>query len=322
MTERYANRSARGRAPTADDEMLSEKALRDRLTNTASRDRHDAALALVDRAADDKGLSSPTVAALVERIQEDTDSDVRQFAVEALGVTGTGRETLAAALSDPNQWVRAEAIVALSRAYGSAATEHLHEGLDDTSGPVRRNSLIALGKLDALETTSLRTRLKEDPFPAVREYAAEYLGSNPGDITEAVTLLAAVLARDPNAFVRASAAGSLGDLGSDRAIEALETQGVEDRSDDVRRAAERALAVARGEDPDAVDHNQPPAPGGGPQRPTDSPAMDQSRSNRGSPSGSGNSDPVNGRQMSNNPPGAESQDDTVPPDAHNGGDRL
>ena len=105
-----------------------------------------------------------------------------------------------------------------------------------------------------------------------------------------MTLLAAVLARDPEAFVRANAARSLGELGTDRAIEALEAQGVEDRSNDVQRAAKRALAAARGEDPDSVDLGDEPAPGGGPSTPSQGPG--------GPPPGGHGPAPTSGR-----PPG-------------------
>lgn len=276
MTERYANWSARGRAPTADDgnEPLDAEALARRLANGTVRERREAALAFVDRAANETRAANGTdeidpaaVSALAERARTDADSDVRQFALEALGIAGVGGDAVVAALDDPDGWVRAEAVVALSRIRGRDAAGRLDECLADGHGPVRRNALIALGKFDALDDGTLRARLTEDPHPPVREHAAKYLGEDPGDEPEAVTLLAATLARDPNAFVRASAAGALGELGTDRAIEALETQGTGDRSDDVRRAAERALSLARGEDPATAERDGASEPGCGPRRP-------------------------------------------------------
>ncbi|WP_251341490.1 HEAT repeat domain-containing protein [Haloplanus halophilus] len=253
----HANWSARGRAPAAD-----EAALRDRLDADDAAARREAALGLVDAATD--GLDAATVDALAARVGDDPDADVRQFAVEALGNAGAAPERLRAATGDDDEWVRAEAVVALSRAEGEAATDPLRNRLDDPSGFVRRNALVALGKLGAADADLLRECLKTDGHASVREYAAEFLGHTPGTVAETVTVLAAVLARDPEALVRANAATSLGRLGTDRAVEALETQGIDDRSSDVQRAAKRAIADARGRDPDAVDVEVPsPAPPGG-----------------------------------------------------------
>jgi len=262
----HANWSARGRASTAD-----EDALRGRLDADDATTRCAAALGLVDAATG--GLDSGTIDALEERAGGDPDPDVRQFAIEALGNAGAPPATLRAALDDGDEWVRAEAVVALSRAYGEEETEALAPMLDDGSGWVRRNALIALSRVDALEAETLRERLKDDGHPEVREYAAEFLAHTPGDVAETVTVLAAVLARDPQALVRANAATSLGHLGTDRAVEALETQGVDDRSTDVQRAAKRAAAVAQGRDPETVDVElpEPAPPGGGPETPVADP---------------------------------------------------
>jgi len=263
MTE-YANRSARAHAP-ADD----ERDLRSLLESPSERERRDAALALVDRA-DEAGLAGETVAALADRVATDDSTDVRQFAVEALGAAGPDdraeRAVRAAVDGDADEWVRAEAVVALSRVAPDDG-EALRAALDDDSGFVRRNAVIALGKTGAGTDETFADRLKNDPHPAVREYAAQFLGRGAEDVAEAVRLLAAILAREPEAFVRAKAADALGELGTDRAEEVLENHGITDRSDDVRRAAKTALAAARGVDPDNldVDVEEPSPPGGGPQ---------------------------------------------------------
>lgn len=266
MTGTYANRSARARSPDADEERL-----RSLLESPRERDRRDAALALVDLA-DDGDLAPETTAALADRLADDDSADVRQFAVEALGVAGREQRAIRAALdADDDEWVRAEATVALSR----VAPDHdgLRTALDDDSGWVRRNAVVALGKTGRASHDDLADRLKHDPHPAVREYAAGFLGELDEDPEEAVRLLAAVLARDPEAFVRAKAATALGELGTDRAEEAIETQGLTDRSDDVRRSARTALAAARGVDPDRLDVEveESPPPGGGPQSPRETP---------------------------------------------------
>ena len=249
--------------------------LRDRLTADDPETRRDAALGLVDAATD--GLDESTVDRLAERMEEDADPDVRQFATEALGAAGAPAATVASALTDADEWVRAEGVVALSRSASSTegkgdidVGDRLRSVLSDDSGEVRRNAVIALAKTGRAQSETLRERLKEDPHAGVREYAAKYLADDPGQTEESVTLLAAVLARDPEALVRAAAATTLGKLGTDRALEALESQGVTDRSQDVVRAARRAVAVARGENPEDVELPSA-APGGGPDRPSQAP---------------------------------------------------
>ncbi|MXR40698.1 HEAT repeat domain-containing protein, partial [Halobaculum sp. WSA2] len=263
QSDDYANWSARGRAPAED-----EQGLRTALRAPEAATRRDAALGLVDAAAD--GLAGETASRLAERVERDGDPDVRQFAVEALGAAGADESAIVPAFDDSNEWVRAEAVVALARAAPDEAGEGLRDALADDSGFVRRNAVIALAKTGAADAGTLRERLKEDPHAGVREYAAKYLATFPGEESETVTVLAAVLARDPEAFVRAGAATALGDLGTDRAEEALESQGITDRSEDVVRAAKRALAAARGEDPDDVEVPSS-APGGGPDRPEEAP---------------------------------------------------
>jgi len=285
MTE-HANRSARGRSPDDDEATLCDLLDADR-----ERDRRGAALGLID-VAERTELADATVARLAERANGDESADVRQFAVEALGhaVEGAGGaaagdtgiesddgdagiETVAeraaaavrTALADADEWVRAEAVVAHSRAApGDEAT--LRDAIDDDSGWVRRNAVIALSKTGAASQDLLVERIKSDPHQGVREYAADYLREYAEDRSEAVRILAAVLAREPAAFVRAKAAASLGDLGADRAEEALERHGLNDRSDDVRRSAKQALATARGVEPEQIDagpDDAEAAPGGG-----------------------------------------------------------
>jgi HEAT repeat protein len=260
MTD-YANWSARDRSPTDGSPL-------ERLREGPPVERCDAALALVDRA-DREGLTDRAVSTLADRVRNDDDPDVRQFAVEALGNAGRGGDAVEGAADDDDEWVRAEAVVARARIDGADAADAYRAALDDESGWVRRNAVVALGKTGTTDPGTLRERLVEDPHPPAREYAAEYLGSITGETDESVRVLAAVLARDPEAFVRARAATALGRIGTERAIEALERQGVPDRSDDVTRAARRALAVARGEDPEEVTED-PPSPGTGPARPDDS----------------------------------------------------
>lgn len=260
MTEEYANWSARDRAP-ADDERGLRAAI-----DEPQPTRRDAVLALVDAAED--GLDEETVAVLDRIVREESDTETRQFAVEALGVARAGLPAIERALEDDEEWVRAEAVVALSRTEPSA-TDRLATVLDeDDSGWVRRNALIALAKLGAADEDTYVDCIKTDPHPSVREYGAQYLRT--GEDTErCVRILAAVVARESNAFVRVKAAESLGEFGTERAQEALEQFGIGDASDDVRRTAKQALARARGVDPDQLDIEDPPAPGSGPNTPAE-----------------------------------------------------
>lgn len=273
----HENWSARGRAPAED-----ESELREALGAARVQTRRDATLALVDLA--ETGLDAETVERLGGRAVEDENADVRQFAVEALGVAGSGLDAVRSALEDPEPWVRAEAVVAISRTVESAAP--LYEALDDDSGWVRRNAVIALGKRGTVEQSRLVECIKSDPHPPVREYAAQFLGDVADDVEEAERILAAVLAREANAFVRAKAAQSLGKLGTDRAERALQAHGVTDRSEDVARTAKHALAAARGTDPDQLDVEigPPSSPGTGPDTPQGE-AVEGFRAGDGTPPG-------------------------------------
>ncbi|HKL30364.1 MAG TPA: HEAT repeat domain-containing protein [Natrialbaceae archaeon] len=274
-----------------------EAVLRKALTHDDHQVRREAALTLIDRA--DDGLEGATARALTERVERDPDADVRQFAVEAFGVAGrdAGIDTVRSALDDPDEWVRAEAVVVLSR-IAPDATGTFEDRLTDDSPWVRRNALIALGKTGTVARSTLEERIRTDPHPAVREYAAAYLpdavdgaGDGDDDVEAATRILAAVLAREPNAFVRAKAATGLGDLGTDLAERALEEQGLNDRSEDVRRAAKRALAAVRGIDPDRIETDDPTPPGGG---------------GNGSPSGRPPGPPSTGSERPSRPPSAGS----------------
>lgn len=262
MTGEYD--SATDRAPAADEPSLREALAADDLV-----ERRDAALALTSSAA--SGLDPETVDALAERVRADDHPDVRQFAVEALGVAGAGQQVVREAFDDPHEWVRSEAVVAYSRIAPGDVEPVLDVLEDDDSGWVRRNAVVALGKRQVLDQAALVDRIKTDPHPAVREYAAQFLSDVVDDVEVAERILAALLAREPNAFVRAKAAESLGDLGTERAQEALESHGISDTSDDVARTAERALADARGVDPDDLDVDaavtDPGSPGTGPNSP-------------------------------------------------------
>lgn len=249
--------STHGRAPAED-----ESVLREALSGTQPR-RRNATLGLVN-CAEDGGLAPDTVASLITRARSDESADVRQFAVEALGIAKDGIEAIEEGLSDDNEWVRSEAVVAFSRADPERIKRLKPLVKTDESGWVRRNALIALCKQQEASRNLLVDRLQNDPHPSVREYATQYLPEADGNRKETIRLLSAVLAREPNAFVRVRAAEGLGELGTDRAISVLETHGLTDGSDDVERAARHALVDARGGDFDESAVDGPSVAKGGP----------------------------------------------------------
>lgn len=108
-------------------------------------ERRRAALALGE-----ERKSEGVVDALIAHgLEDDQDADVRQFAVEALGELGGDRAANAAiaTLSDPDPWVRAEAVVALDRIDRVAHADAIERALTDGHHAVTRNAMVSLYKL-------------------------------------------------------------------------------------------------------------------------------------------------------------------------------
>lgn len=167
-------------------------------------DRRRAALALSD-----VGTSGEVVSRLAEAATTDEDSDVRQFAVEAL--TGHADERGAAVavelLDDPDPWVRAEALVALDNIDREAHEEEIAAALETNDHhAVRRNAAISLFKIrgEAMETTLLE--LSEAESERLREWAAHMLG---GVDSDAARDRLDTLTDDPASVVRKTAEQSL-----------------------------------------------------------------------------------------------------------------
>jgi hypothetical protein len=107
----------------------------------------------------------------------DEDSDVRQFAVEALGELGGEQagEAAVGALGDSDPWVRAEAVVALDRINRRRYESHIEAALADDHHAVRRNAAVSLFKLrgeDALDVLLEQSRADSE---RLREWAAHLL---------------------------------------------------------------------------------------------------------------------------------------------------
>ena len=154
--------------PVADDEVAEKIA---DLRDGDVVERRRAALALAEESGD------VVVDALVEFGLSDADSDVRQFAVEALGELGGERAGSAAVatLDDPDPWVRAEAVVALDRIDRREYEPHVERAVDDDHHAVRRNAAVSLFKLRGEGTLEILLNQSEAESERLREWAAHLL---------------------------------------------------------------------------------------------------------------------------------------------------
>jgi HEAT repeat protein len=185
------------------DEAVAEKIADLRDGDTVERRR--AALALAE-----ESRSEAVVDALVAFGVTDDDSDVRQFAIEALGELG-GEEAGQAAvrlLEDPDPWVRAEAVVALDRIDRVRYDSHVEAALQDDHHAVRRNAVVSLFKHRGEDTLDVLLDQSYADSERLREWAAHLLAGI--DDTRADERLEE-LAEDDNEpqVVRSTAARSL-----------------------------------------------------------------------------------------------------------------
>ncbi|MFB6114196.1 MAG: HEAT repeat domain-containing protein [Halodesulfurarchaeum sp.] len=173
--------------------------------------RRRAVLALAERDPEPAARRRVTVMA-----RTDPDAEVRQFAVEALakldGDPAVARDRIAA---DDDQWVRAEAVVALDRLDRTGHEETFARLLDDESAAVRRNALIALTRTREGEARETVIGALEDPDDRVREWAATLLGTLDDDPRVEEALRSIVTSPDEVDVVKEAAARSLGAEGED-----------------------------------------------------------------------------------------------------------
>lgn len=156
--------------PVADD---GPAELLETLEAGPAPERRRAALALAEREPTDAAVD-----ALAVRVREDSDPDVRQFAVEALGELGADIATTVAreALEDPNPWVRAEAVVVLDGRDRRAHADAIEARLEDEHHAVRRNALLSLSKHRGADLLETLLAFEDDDSERVREWVAELLG--------------------------------------------------------------------------------------------------------------------------------------------------
>ncbi|MEF8786507.1 MAG: HEAT repeat domain-containing protein [Haloarculaceae archaeon] len=135
-------------------------------------ERRRSALALAEESPE-----NVVVDALAEFGLTDDDSDVRQFAVEALGEIGGERagEAAVATLADSDPWVRAEAVVALDRTDRAQYEPHIERALDDDHHAVRRNAAVSLFKLRGEDTLDVLLEQSRADSERLREWAAHLM---------------------------------------------------------------------------------------------------------------------------------------------------
>lgn len=211
-----ADYSAADIAPVED---ASIEALEAMLDAAEAPTRRRAALALARR---DVGDSIREQLASLAR--SDPDEQVRQFAIEALGqLDGDPEVALDVLETDENQWVRAEATVALDR-LARADFEDLFESLleDDAEG-VRRNALISLTQIRRDGAREALLEATSDPSDRVREWAVKLLGQYDDDPAVEATLESVLDDETEVEVVRETAARSLGARGTD--VETLLEEG-------------------------------------------------------------------------------------------------
>ncbi|MFB6085855.1 MAG: HEAT repeat domain-containing protein [Halodesulfurarchaeum sp.] len=181
--------------------------------------RRRASLALAGREVGD-----PVREKLVSLARTDPDDQVRQFAIEALGkLDGDPEVVLEVLETDENQWVRAEATVALDRLAREAFEERFESLLEDEAEGVRRNALISLTRIRREGAREELLVALSDPSDRVREWAVKLLGQYDDDQAVEAALTSTLEDDSEVEVVRETAARSLGARGED--VETLLEEG-------------------------------------------------------------------------------------------------
>lgn len=136
---------------------------------------------------------------------------------------------------------RGGAAEALGLIRDSRSVPRLIRALKDPAMVVRRFSMVALLRLEAMDAIPHVVRLLEDESGGVRVLAAHVLGRF-GDPRAVPALIRAL--RDPRWYVRQAAAAALGGIGDMRAVPALEAAARDPRKA-VAKAADAALRTLR-----------------------------------------------------------------------------
>ena len=170
-----------------DTSLIASETAAEKLERLATGDaveRQRAALSLAEEDHD-----PAIVEALITAGLQDEESDVRQFAVEALAKLGGERAERAALeiTTDDDPWVRAEAVVALDRLDRAAHAERIEAALDDEHHAVRRNALVSVFKRRGEDALDPLLDAVDDESERVREWAVHLLaGVDDGRAREAL----------------------------------------------------------------------------------------------------------------------------------------
>lgn len=146
----------------------------------------------------------PVVMSILERLSEDPEPRVRASAAESLGLTGDagGAEALVGLLQDKDEEVRALAALGLKQIWSSGKESGKGEDKEPAVDPAVRERALGL----------LAERLKSDPSPEVRRYAAEVVGRI-GDASVLNVLIERLGDKNESEFVQYGAALGIGGVG-------------------------------------------------------------------------------------------------------------
>ncbi|NCS48645.1 MAG: TIR domain-containing protein, partial [Microcystis aeruginosa BK11-02] len=180
-------------------------------------------------------IGSETAIAGLLKALEDSNKDVRRYAVEALGKIGseTAIPGLLKALEHSDYAVRRNAAFALGNIGSETAIPGLLKALEHSDYAVRRNAAFALGNIGSETAIPGLLKALEDSDEGVRGEAAVALGKI-GSETAIPELLKAL--EHSNKDVRWKAAEALAKIGSETAIAGL-LKALEHSNKDVRRKA-------------------------------------------------------------------------------------
>lgn len=154
----------------------------------------------------------------------DSDDQVRQFAVEALGkLDGDPAVAEAVLETDENPWVRAEAAVTLDRLAREQYADRFEDLLQDEHEGVRRNALISLTRIKGADVREDLFDALDDPSDRVREWAVKLMGQYDEDSAVESALKSVLEDETESEIVRETAARSLGARGTD--VETLLEEG-------------------------------------------------------------------------------------------------
>jgi HEAT repeat protein/beta-lactamase regulating signal transducer with metallopeptidase domain len=190
-----------------------------------------------------QGKADPRTVAALTAALKDTDTDVRETAMQALVQLRDPSifDPLVQALSDGSPDVRSQAAFGLGQLRDRRAVEPLVKALKDQNADVREQSAFALGQIrDHSAVAGLSAALK-DPSDDVREQAVFALGQirDPGSVDALMTAV-----HDSKADVRQQAVFALGQIRDRRAVEPL-ISALKDPAADVRQQAAFALGQIR-----------------------------------------------------------------------------